>query len=129
MKNSLPPLRKEFWDVNKRLLKIEASGRIYYTEEGKQEYRSLFTRHGYVLENVTTLEDFRRVMQNITAQQLQRSNEELLRLLHDPQTTQREREKVAEILGVDPPAPAPVPPTTNGQVVSLADWAARNRKG
>jgi hypothetical protein len=128
MKNGIPPLRKEFWDVNKRLLKIEASGRIYYTEEGKAEYRSLFSRHGYVLENVTTLEDFRRVMQNITGQQLQQSNEELLRLLHDPNTSERERETLADVLGVDPPPVPAVQGPGSGKVVSLSDWTARNKK-
>jgi hypothetical protein len=128
MKNGIPPLRKEFWDVNKRLLKIGPSGKIYYTDEGKAEYRSLFSRHGYALENVATLEDFRRVMQNITASQMQQSNDELLRLIHDPTTSERERAVLAELLGIEPPAPAQPEEKPTAKVVSLSAWKSRMKR-
>lgn len=126
-KSGLPPLRKEFWNVNKRLLKISSSGRIYYTEEGKTQYRSLFLRHGYILENVNTLADFRRVMQDITAIQLEQPNDELLRLIHDPQPAAigclgPADTAVARVGGMPHPS-APRQAT----VVSLAEW--RERKG
>lgn len=127
MKSALPPLRKEFWDVNKRLLKISSMGRVYYTDEGKTEYRSLFARHGYVLENVNTLEDFRRVMRNITAMQLEQSTEDILRLIHDPKTSDSERTALAELIGVDPELQAEPPERPTATVVNLADWKARSR--
>ncbi len=129
MKRGLPPLRKEFWDVNKRLLKISLGGNIYFTDQGKAEYRSLFSRHGYQLEHVTTLEDFRRVMQDITAMQMSHTREEVLRLLHDPNTSQRERATLADLAGIDPPpVVAPVTAPAGATVISLVDWKARQRK-
>jgi hypothetical protein len=126
MKNGLPPLRKEFWDVNKRLLKISLTGSIYFTDEGKMEYRSLFSRHGYYLEHVTTLEDFRRVTQDITALQMSLTREELLRLLHDPNTSRLERAALAALAGIDPP-PVAAPAPTGAIVISLSDWRVRQR--
>lgn len=117
-------MRKEFWEVNKRLLKITSLGRIYFTDEGKLEYRSLFTRHGYLLDNVTTLEEFRRVMQNITAVQMEHNNDEILRSIHNPQTTERER---AALTGVEA-RPSQMLERPTAQVVSLAAWKANTCK-
>lgn len=116
-------MRKEFWDVNRRLLKISSSGRIYFTDEGKQEYRSLFTRYGYSIDNVTTLEEFRRVMQNITAIQMEHSNDEILRSIHNPLKADRERAALGAVT-----AAMPLPQVLErpaAQVVSLAAWRSR----
>lgn len=127
-KSGLPPLRKEFWDVNKRLLKISSSGRIYYTDEGKTKYRSLFLRHGYILENVNTLADFRRVMQDITAIQLEQPNDELLRLIHDPHPASIGRLGPADTAGARVDGMSQLRAQRPATVVSLAEWRERKSK-
>lgn len=119
----IPPLRKSFWDANKRFLKIGTSGKVYYTDEGKAQFRPLFSRYGYSLENVQTLDDFRRVMRDINAHQLNENNDRLRQLLHDPATSDVERAAIAEILGVSAP---PAPPTP-ANVVMLSDWRQKRK--
>jgi hypothetical protein len=124
MKNSTPLPRKEFWDTQKKLLKIGTTGKIFYTEDGKKEYRPLFARYGYAIENVTTLEHFSRVIKDISAMQMEENNAELLRLLNDPLTPIEEREVVSSILGIPVPA---LPPVTveKGTVLDMAAFRAR----
>lgn len=127
MKNSTSPLRKEFWDINKRLLKVGSTGKLYYTQEGKAEYRALFANHGFALENVTSLDEFRRVMKSITAGQMEDSNAQMLRLIHDPSTPELDRILLCKVLKMAVPvltAPAPLP---SAEVVSMSAWQARTK--
>jgi uncharacterized protein YjhX (UPF0386 family) len=117
-------MRKEFWDVNRRLLKISSSGRINFTEEGKVEYRSLFYRHGYMLEDVTTLQEFRRVMQNIIALQAEDSKDNLLRSIRNPLASEGDPASLASpAYGETHLLARPA-----AQIVNLAAWRARISK-
>lgn len=124
-RSSLPALSKAFWDINRRLLKVEASGKLYFTEEGRRHYTPLMARYGHAIAGIVTLDEFRRVMRHVTARQLQESNALLEAMLHDPATSPDERIALSKVLGVEVP-PQPTPPVAEAaNVVSLSAWRAR----
>lgn len=121
----MPALRKEFWDINRHLLNVEVSGKLEFTDEGKRQYRPLLARHGFNLDNITTLDDLRRVMRDVDALLRLESPMALRTRLHHPATTDVERATLAKVVECGrAPSPAPAP-ASGSNVVSLADWRKR----
>lgn len=114
----------EFWEFNRRLLKLDTDGRVHFTAEGRATYRPLLARWGYALENVRTREQFRDVMLEVNALELQANDAALRAALEHPETTDAERQAVLELLGESAPRAAAPP---HAQVVAV-DFSARTRK-
>lgn len=134
----------EFWDYNRRLLKLDAEDRIYFTAEGRRTYRPLLAKWGYALENVKTREQFRQVMLTVNAYELEENTTALREALEDPDTTPAEREMVLALLGqtADAPGAAHEPDASHepdvthepstpaaAQVIAVDFRKARNRPG
>lgn len=96
---------KEFWEYNQHLLKLDEADRVYFTAEGKRQYRPLLAKWGYALSNIKTREQFRQVMLQVNALELEENTAALREALNDPNTTEEERALVRQLLGEATPAP------------------------
>jgi hypothetical protein len=99
----------EFWEYNQHLLKLDEQDRVYFTKEGKSYYRPLLAKWGYALSNIKTREQFRQVMLQINALELEENTAALREALDDPATTEEERALVRQLLGESNPVPAAAP--------------------
>jgi len=121
MRKEFPPLPKDFWATNRRLMKLGAGGALRFTEEGNREFRTAFGRHGILLETVTTLADFRRVCRDIAVFLQETARPVLEARLKEPGLSQWER--TATITALRHRMPATVDrPAQASNVVQLATW-------
>ena len=106
-------LSPAFWESQKGLLLVTTDGALHFTKAGRAEYAPLLARYGFALDNVTTLDRFREVMEPVNAGELAANTRQFEAYLNDPTLTPEERVIVRRVLGLDPaPALAAAPAGT-----------------
>lgn len=92
-------LSKEFWDTQANRVIVGSDGSLRFTAAGRAHFGPLLARYGYTLEQVTTVETFKSVLEPVLAGELERNTQEMEALLISPDTTEAEQDLLLKILG------------------------------
>jgi hypothetical protein len=130
-------LKKEFWDEFGRDILVGDNGLVLFTAPGRKKYQYSFAKWGFFLANVTTVQEFQRVLRQVRAHELDENNRKLSACLEDPSVPEAEKQFIRKILGqIPPPKPARAPmaalapsstPTNTSSTVIYANFQTRRR--
>lgn len=93
-------MNEAFWRVYKGLLTLDTTGRVFFTQRGKDTYTPLLRSIGMSIKEIRTLEQFQLAMQKIASFEQEMKNDELRRQLVDPAVPEKEKVYIRRILGV-----------------------------
>jgi hypothetical protein len=100
----------EFWDTYKGLVTLDETGRLYFTVRGRFIYTPIFHKLGISLQDVRTVGDFERALQETLATQPSTESTRLRDLLASGTASESQKRITRRLLGIDASAGADIIP-------------------
>ena len=104
---------------------------IVFTERGQKKYGPLFARYGKRLQDISSLDAFRRELREVTALEMEANERELAASLRDSRVSDSDKAFIRDMLGLPAALPqqSTAQPASKGAVViDLAEWRARKQR-